>query len=93
MILLEIRPQGFPITYHTSITSPSLVLANPPPPINDDEFEPIEDLIIFALNKDEDTQQKNENSEHDSSDSNSNNDSEEDNNDEFYVNLDADDNE
>ncbi len=52
-------------------------------------IEPIENLIIFTLNKDENTQQENKNSEHDSSDSNSDSDSEEDNNNEFYVNLNA----
>ncbi len=56
-LLVFLRKHSFIFSYYISITSLSLVLANPPPPINNNEFKPIEDSIIFALSKNKDIQE------------------------------------
>ncbi len=50
MSFLEICPQRFPETYHSSITSIQSI-PTISPVINNDEFKPIDLPIIFALDK------------------------------------------
>ncbi len=66
-----------------------MVLASSPIPINDDEFEPIEEPIIFGLDQDEDVQQIKDSSSDSEEDTDSDSNSERENN-EYYVNLNAD---
>ncbi len=87
---IKIRLQRFPATYCTSITTSSLVSASSNILINNDEFKFIKEPIIFDLNQDEDVQQikdrSSDSEENTDSDSNS-----EEENDEYYVNLNAND--